>query len=248
MAVAVWFLPVLVVVAFVPSLIYLIWIRNTERYLREPYYRLLTIFAYGAVISVIIAIVIEGLLLNLLNLNLQRIYQILGENQNLTTIVLALIIAPFVEEAAKSLGVFTSRKRMRDIEDGIIYGAAAGLGFAATENLLYESDAFFTAGASALIATAVVRTFSSALLHATASSVFGLGIARSTRQGKRLLPYYLGAVAIHSAFNFAASFGILYQSSIGDAAYLIGLVAAAAFAVGGITYMRAKIRVLDTPA
>ncbi len=245
---SVLFLVVLVIVAFVPSLIYLIWIRNTERYLREPYSRLLKIFAYGAVFSVAIAIVIESILLGILNLNLERIYQVLGEHPELTTIVLALVIAPFVEEAAKSLGVFMSRRRMRDIEDGIIYGAAAGLGFAAMENLLYEGDAFFTSGAEALIVTAIVRTLSSALLHATSSSVFGLGIARSAWQGRSLWPYYLGAVGIHSAFNFAASFGVLYESSLGQGAYLIGLMAALAFAIGGITVMRAKIRVLDRPA
>jgi len=248
LAVSVGFLVILIVVAFVPSLIYLIWIRNTERYLREPYSRLLKIFVYGAIVSVVIAIIIESLLLSVLNLNLQRIYQILGENPNLTTLVLALIIAPFVEEAAKSLGVFASRKRMRDIEDGIIYGAAAGLGFAATENLIYESNAFVTAGAEALLATAIVRTLSSALLHATSTSLFGLGIARSSWQGRRLWPYYLGAVGIHSAFNFAASFGVLYQPNIGDSAYLIGLIAALIFAIGGITIMRAKIRMLDKPA
>jgi hypothetical protein len=54
-------------------------------------------------------------------------------------------------------------------------------------------------------------------------------------------------VAIHSAFNFAASFGVLYEGSIGDSAYLIGLAAALIFAIGGITVMRAKIRVMDRP-
>ena len=68
MAVSVGFLIVLVVVAFVPSLIYLIWIRNTERYQREPYSRLLKIFAYGAIFSVAIAIVLETLLLEVLDL------------------------------------------------------------------------------------------------------------------------------------------------------------------------------------
>ncbi len=226
----------------------MIWIRNTERYLREPYGRLLKIFIYGAVISILIAILVEGVLLNVLNLNLDRIYQVFGQNPNITTLILALVIAPFVEEAAKSLGVFSSRKRMRDIEDGIIYGAAAGLGFAATENLLYESSAFFSSGAVALIATAIVRTLSSALLHATSTSVFGLGIARYTREGKRLLPYYLGAVALHSGFNFAASFGTIYQPTIGDVASFIGLAAAFVIAIVGISIMRAKIRVLDQPA
>ena len=247
MAVSVGALIVLAAVAFVPSLIYLVWIRNTERYGKEPYARLLKIFAYGAVISVVIAMVIESLLLIVLDLNLQRVYEILGENQNLESVVLALVIAPFVEEAAKAVGVFGSRRMIRDIEDGIIFGAAAGLGFAATENLLYEGEAYISAGTAAFIATALVRTVSSALLHATSSSVVGLGIARGAWQGRSLWPYYLGAVLIHSIFNFAASFGTLYEDRLGDPAYLIGLTAAVVIAVGGITIMRAKIRVLDRP-
>lgn len=239
---------ILVLVAFVPSLLYLVWIRNTEHYGREPYWRLLRIFIYGATLSVVVAVVLELLMMTLLDLNIERVYEILGRHPSLLSLILAVVIAPLVEEFAKGLGVFRYRRVISDIEDGIIFGAAAGLGFAATENLLYESDALFMDGASAFIATAIVRSLSSALLHATASAVMGLGVARSVRGQRSWIPYYFSAVIIHGAFNLAASFGVLYEGELGDSAYLIGLVAAFTIALTGIKLVRSKIRDLDRGA
>lgn len=237
---------VILVAAFAPSLVYLIWVRNTERFQREPYGRLLRVFFLGgALVAVVIAIVLESLLLDLLDQNIGRVYVLFGENPNTVTLILACIIAPFVEELAKSYGVFRVRRFMTEVEDGIVYGAAAGLGFAATENLFYESDAFLTDGAGAFIMTAVLRTLSSALLHASASSVAGLGIARRRLEGKSWTPYYLGAVIMHSMFNLAASMGPVLEDDLGDSAYLFGLAAAFAIAIGGIITVRAKIRTLE---
>ena len=241
------FWSVLMTVAFVPSLLYLVWIRNTEKHSREPYRMLLKVFAYGAILSVLVAVVLEIILLSLFDQNIERVYEFLGENPSIPVLVLVCVIAPFVEEATKALGIFRAKRKrmMTELENGIVYGAAAGLGFAATENLLYESTAYLTDGVQAFVATAVMRSLSSALLHATSSSLVGLGIARSALQGKSWIPYYLGAVAMHSGFNFAASFGTMYYDSFGDSAYLIGLLAAFSIVIIGISVMRGKIRQLD---
>lgn len=237
---------VILVAAFAPSLIYLVWMRNSERFEKEPYGRLLRVFFIGgALVSVVVAIILESLLLDLLNQNIDRVYLLFGENPNVTTLLLACVIAPFVEELAKSYGVFRVRRFMREVEDGIVYGAAAGLGFAATENLFYESDAFLTTGAEAFILTAVLRTLSSALLHASASSVMGLGIARGALEGKGWLKYYFGAVFMHSMFNLAASSGPILEGDFGESAYLFGLAAAFLIAIGGIWTVRAKVRTLE---
>lgn len=240
-------LVILVIAAFVPSLLYVIWIRNTERYVREPYYRILIVFIFGAVVSIAIAVIVELVALNLIQTGLERVYQAFAQDPNLVTLLLAVVIAPLVEEASKALGVFQVRRRMRDIEDGLIYGAVVGLGFAATENLLYESNALLTGGAQLFLATALVRTFSSALLHSSASAVVGLGISRSVWQGKSWLPYYFTGVIMHGGFNLAASFGSLYETSLGASAALIGLMAAFTIAIVGISAVRAKIRALDQP-
>lgn len=234
---------IIVLVAFVPSFIYLVWIRNTERFAPEPYGRLLRIFAYGAFVSVMIAIVGELIATSIFNANIKRLYDIFGKNPNLASLALAIVIAPVIEELTKSLGVFRVRRFMSDIEDGMIYGAAVGLGFAATENLLYEGSAFLSGGAEALAITAAVRSLSSALLHASAAAVVGLGIARSHREGRSWLPYYAGGVLMHASFNLFASLGEIYTNQ--TEAALIGLMAAFVIAIGGITVVRSKIRALD---
>lgn len=236
---------IIVLVAFVPSILYLVWIRNTERFSREPYGRLLRVFFFGAIVSVLIAVVFELILAVIFNQNIERVYQYLGENPSLPTIVLACVIAPFVEEAAKGVGILRARRLLTELENGIVYGAAVGLGFAATENLLYENAALIEGGAQAFIATAVIRSISSALLHATASSVLGLGIARKTLRMGGWTVYYLAAVGMHSLFNFAASFGVLYEERFGEIAYSIGLIAALAMVFIGVSAMRSKIRTLD---
>jgi len=237
---------VLLLVAFIPSLLYLIWIRNTERYSREPYGRLLRVFAFGAIVSVVIAVAFEVLLLALFNRNIERVYEVFGTDPTIPSLALACVIAPIVEEASKGLGVLRAKRFMTEIEDGIVYGAAVGLGFAATENLLYEGDAYFSNGAEAFITVAVIRSLSSALLHAGASSVVGLGIARRALESRGWFPYYIAGVIMHSSFNFAASFGALYEDDIGESAYLIGLVAAFFLAIAGIAMARSKIHQLES--
>ena len=235
----------IILVAFVPCILYLIWIRNTERFSREPYKRLMSVFMFGAIVSVLIALVFELVLTIAFNENIERVYEYFGENPTIPILILACVIAPFVEEAAKGLGILRARRRLIELENGIIYGAAVGLGFAATENLLYETAALAEGGAQAFVATAVIRSISSALLHATASSVLGLGIARKMHGAGGWMIYYLGAVAMHSIFNFMASFGVLYEDQFGEIAYMIGLVAALAIVFTGVALMRGKIRSLD---
>lgn len=238
-------LVILVLAAFVPSLIYLVWIRNTERTGRKPYGRLLRVFLFGAVFAVMLAVLLEVALMLLLKMNIGRVYDIVGERPTLPGLILAVVIAPVAEELSKASGVFRARRFLSDVEGGIVFGAAAGLGFAATENLLYESQAYFSDGTGAFVITAIVRSLSSALLHASASSVAGLGVARSHLNGKSWLPYYFVAVVMHGSFNLAASLGVIYEGSAGPAAYLIGLGAAFAIALAGISGIRAKIRALE---
>src|SRR6266540_2340610 len=192
-------LVILAVSAFVPPLLFLAVVRGTERYGREPWSRVLRTFFWGAVFAVIIASILELLLFAVYN----RYVPIrLLQNQNLGTIVLVLLIAPIVEELAKGIGVYLARPMIDEPEDGLVYGAAAGFGFAASENLLYGLLALTLPGGSLgeSIVVIGVRSISSSLLHATASGTFGYGIAlnRLWPHLHTALPYYLLAVMMHS--------------------------------------------------
>jgi RsiW-degrading membrane proteinase PrsW (M82 family) len=165
----------------------------------------------------------------------------------LETFLLAVILAPLVEESAKAWGV--PRRNILEPEDGMIYGAAVGLGFAATENMLYLFSAL-TESVESFVATAVLRAVTSTLLHASATAVAGYGISRAIffrKQGAResWLPYLALAMLIHALFNLFASLGDLVQTEEQVAFALIGLLLASSLALGAFLVIRGRIRALD---
>jgi RsiW-degrading membrane proteinase PrsW (M82 family) len=121
----------LFVFSFLPPIIYAVWIRNTERLNREKWWPIIFCFLWGATIAIIASIILEMILGVSLAENLKDL-SYLGISS-------AVVIAPFAEELVKplALGSKTVKKELTELEDGLIYGAVAGLGFSATENLFY---------------------------------------------------------------------------------------------------------------
>ena len=236
-------LSVLVLFSFLPPVLWVIWIRNTEKYGREPWGMIVGMFMWGAIFAVII-----GALLSLIVFVLFEaatpVEQVLAQRfTDPATILLALVIAPFTEEFAKAFGVLRRSFVIREPEDGFVYGATSGLGFSATENLLYGVAAFVTGGITASLVLVAVRSISSSFLHASATSVTGYGIARHRLWGPRFhaFPWYLAAVAMHSSFNALASFGVVLENQYGPAGALLVLAAAIIFALVAISIVRGKI-------
>jgi RsiW-degrading membrane proteinase PrsW (M82 family) len=239
------FLVVLIVSAFALPLVFLAWIRNTERLDREPWHAVLRAFSWGAVFSVILAIVFSLLLLSLFR-ELGPLQEILAARFEQPEAVFGvLVVAPLVEEAAKALGVRAGRRHTEVVVDGLVYGAAAGLGFSATENLFYGLAEFVESGAPPALVLIAFRSFSSSFLHASATAVVGYGIAKGWLTGRAgtAVPYYFVAVAMHATFNGLASVGELYAQDVGTPGYLIGFGAAAGFAVVAVTIVRLKLAV-----
>jgi len=92
------------------------------------------------------------------------------------------IVAPIVEEFLKGLAVaivfFTYRKEFDSVLDGLIYGAIAGLGFAATENTLYIfRDGYQEGGWEGMIALIVIRVLLVGWMHPFFTSFTGAGFA-----------------------------------------------------------------------
>ncbi|MBM4237389.1 MAG: PrsW family intramembrane metalloprotease [Euryarchaeota archaeon] len=240
-----------ILAALIPSLLYMIWIRNTELSQREPLPVVSVSLLYGGTAAFGGAFLLETVLVigfledgNILN---RFLWGMEGPSPEISIFILAVIIAPFVEEFLKAGGVFVVSKRLNELENGMIYGAAIGLGFAAVENVLYFSDALLV-GLEVFIATAILRTLTSTLLHASATAVSGYGIARSRlfrQMGRRSnwISYVLIAVTLHAAFNFFAIAGQIFAS--GMDVYLLGLVASLTIATVAFRMMRVKIRQLD---
>jgi RsiW-degrading membrane proteinase PrsW (M82 family) len=244
-------LVLIVIVSTVPPIAYLIWIRNAEVCRREAMGSVLMAFCFAAVVSVGAALAIESLLVFSIYAPLSLLgpgfWGIDPNDQNLQLIILAVFIAPLVEEYTKSWAVLAMRSRLLEIEDGLVYGAAAGLGFAAVENILYNGSALVQ-GTEVFLVVAISRALTSTLLHASATAITGYGIARSKFHRMAGKPeswalYYMGAVVLHASFNMFAIMG----NFASDTAFfsIIGLILSFLLAWIVFTWIRASIKRLD---
>jgi len=232
----------LCLVAFVPTLFFMVWFRASGKSEREPWSAVLLSFLFGAIGAVMIALVLEMLAMTFLSSPLIREYDLFALDPTALTFIMVIVIAPLAEEAAKALGVSRNITRsLGTLRSGLVLGVASGLGFAATENLLYEAGALIDGGITAFISLAVVRTFSSALMHASATSVSGYGIARSSLRGGSWIPFLLLAILMHGTFNLFASFGELLTDPLGEWAALIGLSCAFALVIVSVSWTRRRI-------
>jgi len=224
----------LITFSFLPPIFYVIWIRNTERYNLESWYPIALCFIWGATVAVIASLILEILLSSSLSASIT----------NITTLgfISAVVIAPFAEELTKplALNIKLVRRELDEIEDGFIYGATAGLGFAATENLLYGSI-FIKQGFIIFIILILVRSIGGCLLHASATAFTGYGITRSIIQKTpyiQAIPYLLLAMFLHGLFNFLVSFETIGVFS--------GLLLALILSMISIIYIRKKIQIFDS--
>jgi RsiW-degrading membrane proteinase PrsW (M82 family)/CRP-like cAMP-binding protein len=121
---------------------------------------------------------------------------------------LTRITAPIIEEILKALVLIylIRQPRFRYIVDGAVYGIAVGIGFALSENLFI----YLPGAGDAVLATAISRTLSTSLMHATASGLVGISLGRLRRVADRrkiFMPLVgIGlAIAVHVGYNNVAN-------------------------------------------
>jgi len=234
--------------AFIPAYGYLRSIRNSEKYGKEPWEALRIAFVWGALSGVFLAILLSMLGTPLLLILLTGFTDPSVEDI-LPVFVGAVIVAPLAEELAKPLVMLQNqkiRKEIDEIEDGIVYGAACGLGFGATENVMYGlTEGLAAAGFAGMAFLIVIRTVSSILLHLVTTSFTGHGIARYLINGEPFSvvgKYYLVAVIIHGTWNLAAMYSLIYGSETGG--FLIFLFSIL-LAIAGLQLAKKRIATLD---
>ena len=220
--------------AFIPALLYLNWFRNFEKHDPEPWGALYQAFFWGAITGIILAGIINSILIVMVTL---------AAGAAVAMVVGAVIIAPFVEEFLKAMGLMRAgvKEEVDEVEDGLIYGAACGLGFAATENLMYGWSVVGE-GVAVTAAVIVMRTFSATLIHASATSFTGHGLSQYLVHGaswRVVAKYYLMAVGLHAFWN-----GMMVLGSY-DIMPGIGFIFALVVAIGALQFSRNKIRELD---
>ncbi|HVO30626.1 MAG TPA: PrsW family intramembrane metalloprotease, partial [bacterium] len=159
-----------VVFATIPILAYLFAIWWMDRYDREPVWLLLLTFGWGALGGVLLALV--GSLA--LDLSMGLIFGVHSGGDVLDTV----FVAPVVEEMTKGLFLLLifARRDFDNTTDGIVYGAAAGLGFAMTENFLYFVSAYLQGGAGSWAETVFIRTLFSGVMHGCSTATLGASL------------------------------------------------------------------------
>jgi RsiW-degrading membrane proteinase PrsW (M82 family) len=177
-----------------------------DRYEAEPTSLLVLAFAWGAGFATFGALVI----------NTASLAAIKSAGGSMTTT--AVFVAPFVEEAFKGgailLILMLRRREFDGVVDGIVYAGMSAIGFAFVENILYLGRALSEHGTSGTAFVFLLRCVVSPFAHPlfTASTGIGIGLAVRSRNPlvKMTAPIlgYLGAVALHGAWNLSAASGL----------------------------------------
>lgn len=210
---------VAVPLAFIPAFFFSWFIYWLDRYEKEPRWLLFMAFFWGGFVAIIGALI--GSLI--LDVGITAVLQ----DQTLAEVASGSITAPFVEEFWKGLAVLAVvlifRKEFDSILDGVVYGAIAGLGFAATENVLYFMGQYADGGWAAMFTNFALRIGVFAWGHPfyTAFTGIGFAVARTNRNVivKLIAPIvgYFLAVFAHSFHNTA----LVFVSGLGSLALVI---------------------------
>jgi RsiW-degrading membrane proteinase PrsW (M82 family) len=208
-----------------PMILYAMVLWWFDRYEKEPLPLLIAAFFWGAIPSIVLALIFEIILdipVVAISPN-QLTYDLLG----------ASVVAPLAEEGVKALALLILllllRREIDSPMDGLIYGGIVGFGFAAVENVFYLFGAYTEGGVGGVLFLAFLRAGLFGLNHAMYTGFTGLGIALSLEVRNKLLKVSLifgGFVmamlthAFHNAFatftSYSEGFFPLLIAIIGD--------------------------------
>ncbi len=148
-------------------------------------------FIYGGILGVLAASLLEPIFVR---------------SSNLTS----NLVIGIIEEFAKILGVLVIARRLRhDLEmDGLILGAAAGMGFAALESMGYAFVSFLSSGGSLsqTVFVTLIRGLLSPVGHGTWTAIFASVLFREARNARfrinfNVIGAFLFVSVLHAAWD-----------------------------------------------
>lgn len=163
------------IVVAIPTYFYAAIVRSIDRFEKEPIEYLIGAFCWGAVPSIIVAIILQTILS-------VPVEVILGTETLAGAFVDTAITAPVTEEILKAMAVaaiyLTRRREFDGWVDGIVYGSMAGFGFAYVENILYLVNQ--TETIEEWVVLFLIRVIALGFMHGfwTALTGIGFGFAR----------------------------------------------------------------------
>jgi RsiW-degrading membrane proteinase PrsW (M82 family) len=166
-----------------------------DRYDREPLHLVAGVFLWGALVAPVLSVAVSSFLAAALHVTPEVALGWLG---------------PVVEEVMKAAGLALVVLLSREFDnptDGLVYGTAVGLGFGATENVIYAAAGLGAVGVAETASLVLVRTAMCAGIHALSSAALGgcLGFATLSGSRRRRVGWAAGglaaAVALHATWN-----------------------------------------------
>ncbi|MEW6758202.1 MAG: PrsW family intramembrane metalloprotease [Acidobacteriota bacterium] len=186
-------------------LLTLIWL--ADRYEREPWSILLLCAGWGALPAILLSCVLETAV--------QVPLQALAGPQA-GALLGTVFLAPPVEEAAKAVALLFAillyQKEFDDVLDGMVYGAAVGVGFSFVEDLFYFIGALSQGGVELGALVFGVRNVGFMLNHSlfTALTGVGFGLGRVFHRNPLAVLFFppmglAAAIGLHALHNLLAS-------------------------------------------
>jgi RsiW-degrading membrane proteinase PrsW (M82 family) len=215
-----------------------------DRYEPEPAGFLAIAFGWGAAVATLVAYGV--------NTGAAALFDGWGLPESLV----AVLVAPFIEESMKALGpallLLLIRREFSGITDGIVYCGLSAVGFAMVENILYLGGHGYAAGAEQygpatgaqmLIAIFIVRIFLTGFAHPLFTSMTGIGLGISARAGDkrvRILAPIAGlllAMILHGTWNLVPSLAVATGRTVIVLYGYIGVMVPVFFAVVGLAIL-----------
>lgn len=188
----------LILLALAPSMVWMYWIWRRDRFQREPFWLVATLFFGGGLISVVLTMIVVSL------------YDGAVPTEEAAPITNMLLTAALPEELFKFLPVMLFAWRSRHWDepfDGTVYAGATALGFNLIETALYMFGAESVGGS---LYQGVVRgTLGGHMVYGIIMGYF-LSRARFRTGGARLGNLGLALavpVTLHTAWNAALTYG-----------------------------------------
>lgn len=224
--------------ALLPAIPYTLGIKLLDRNDQIPWSNYLGCLMWGATVGCGLSLVV--------NTFFGEALKLLASPEEATNLV-AVFVAPLVEETAKGLGLLVLFWILNDefdnVLEGMVLGAASGLGFALVENVVYDVGFLQQAGAGGLFLMGSFRSVCNALIgHPvyTAMSGAGLGLLRETARDRPIRWLYppLGlcvAIGLHVTWNGAAV--LLSKALTPDLVHPLVTLAILAVVFGGAGFL-----------
>ena len=188
-----------IVLPFVLSFGWLFFVRRFDRAHPEPMWLVMATFLLGG-LSVIPAGLVEYACMHASPYLNPTIMTLGGQLMSFPiALVVFSVVVGLSEEGAKLLGAWSLAGHHREFDepvDGIVYGVASALGFAAVENVKY----FAVGRLTATIITA--RTFTSVPAHMFFGAIWGYALGQRLIKKRTSVLLFLGYAALaHGAFD-----------------------------------------------